>query len=450
MELAHVYHLYRRAAFGILPERARSLAALPKALVVKELLDASEKHTPLEMDLSAFEDFFSTNPNPKFRDFKKVLKENGDLKYDMNKAWLERLYDPFEELNERMTLFWANVFVCQDYVVPHALQFNNLLRKHALGNFKDFVVAVSKEPSMIKYLNTNKNKKDHPNENFARELMELFTLGVGNYSETDIKEAARAFTGYNYRLDGSFYIRERDHDPGEKEFMGWKANLDGDAIIAIISKQPACAEYICTKLYTYFVNEKPNIKHIDELVEVFYPDYEIRPVMEYLFASEWFYSDEHIGTKIKSPIDLLTSINKVVPFRFVKDKQHIYIQRITGQFLFYPPNVEGWKGGRDWINTNTLMVRLKLPSIFLGNGLVPREGFHFRDNGKSFGDRIKVQKKWSEFDKQYGKLPLTDLIDALCAAPLKEGTYRMLEQQEGLSKREFGLQLMSIPEFQLT
>lgn len=450
MELSHIYHLYRRAGFGIAPTQAQSLVSLTKDEVVNRLLNASNRSTRLEIDLSAFDEFFEEYPAPKFGEFKKVLQKNKHLKFDLNRAWLERLFDPEEELRERMTLFWSNVFVCKDYVVSHMQQFNNTLREHALGNFREFVVAVSKEPSMIKYLDTNKNKKDHPNENFARELMELFTLGVGNYTESDVKEAARAFTGYNYRLTGEFHFQSANHDFGEKDFLGWKADLSGDDVIAIICNQKACAKFICTKLYRYFVNEIPDNKRIDELIGVFYPAYDIRMVMEYMLKADWFYNEEHIGTKIKSPIDLLTSINKVVPFRFAEEKEHIFIQRITGQLLFNPPNVSGWKGGRDWINTNTLMIRLKLPSIFLGNGYVPGLERPLRAAGRTFGDRLRIQKKWAEFDDGYGSLSPHEMIEALCAVELEEGTLKLLRTEKNLNKRDFGIQLMSLPEFQLT
>jgi uncharacterized protein (DUF1800 family) len=427
-----------------------ALSSMPKARVVEQLFSASETITPLEIDLAAFDAFFEQRPQPPYREFKKIITENNHLKFKLNKAWLERLCNPSEELNERMTLFWANVFVCKDFVVPYVQQFNNTLRKNALGNFREFVKAISKEPAMIKYLNTNKNKKDHPNENFARELMELFTIGVGNYSETDIKEAARAFTGYGFRLNGSFYQNPVQHDDGTKEFMGRSGEFDGEDIINIICDEKACAQFICTKLYTYFVNEKADKERIDELVAIFYPAYEIRPLMAHLFMSDWFYADKNIGSKIKSPVDLLTSIYRIVPFRFKEDKEHLYIQRITGQVLFGPPNVAGWQGGRNWINTNTLMIRLKLPSVFLGDGFVPSTGIQFKTRGRSFGDRLKIEKNWQSFDQQYGRLSRSELINAVCSPELQEGSVRMLVADDHISQRDFGLQLMSLPEFQLT
>ena len=450
MKLSHVYHLYRRAGFGIKPEQAKALTAFSVEEVVDRLISSSEKFTPLEIDLSMFDAYFAQNPKPRFKDFKKILVKNKHLKFDINKAWLDRLFDPTEILNERLTLFWANVFVCKDYVVPNVQQFNNTLRRFALGNFRDFTMAVAREPAMIKYLDNNKNKKEHPNENFARELMELFTLGVGNYSEKDVKEAARAFTGYGYKLDGTFYLKRRDHDYGIKEFMGRQGAFNGDDIISIICEQPACARFICTKLYTYFVNEVPNNRHIEELEDIFYPSLEIRPVIEYMFKAAWFYSEENIGTKIKSPVDLLTSINNIVPYEFAGEKEHVYIQRVTGQLLFSPPNVAGWKGGRDWISTNTLLLRMKLPSVFLGDGFVPTSHLRRLAGGRSFGDKLRIKKSWKEYERAYSGLNNAELIEAICPGPLQPGTQRMLSRETGLSSRETALQLMSLPEFQLT
>jgi len=214
--------------------------------------------------------------------------------------------------------------------------FNNILRENALGNFGDFVKEVSKSASMIKYLNAKQNKKQRPNENFARELMELFTLGVGNYSENDIKESAKAFTGWNHKLNGDFILKTKQHDFGEKEFFGETGKFDGEDIINIILQQKQCSTFICEKIYSYFVSTDINAAHINEMVDVFYPNYDISKLMHHLFMSKWFYNDEFIGTKIKSPIELIVGINNTVPIKFKKDKQLVYLQKILGQQLLNP------------------------------------------------------------------------------------------------------------------
>ena len=171
-----------------------------------------------------------------------------------------------------MTLFWANHFVCGGKNILHMQKFNNTLRKHALGNFRDFVKAISKEGAMISYLNGNQNRKQKPNENFSRELLELFTLGVGNYSEKDIKEIARSFTGYNFDYKGHFLLRQRLHDYGRKTVFGKRGLFNGNNVIDIIVDQRQCAQFICEKIYRYFVNDSIVPSHVNEMVSVFYED----------------------------------------------------------------------------------------------------------------------------------------------------------------------------------
>lgn len=449
MEVAEIYHLYRRAGFGISPKDVAPLRPLSREEVVTKLLQASAAVSPLPLDLSEYHTFFANNPSPKYSNFKKVVRQNKDLQFDLNKAWFERICNPSEALNERMTLFWANVFVCKDNVVLYMYQFNELLRKHALGNFREFVSAVSKEPAMMRYLDTNHNKKDQPNENFARELLELFTLGVGNYSEADIKEAARAFTGYSFHLDGRFRLRKRQHDFGMKSFMGWNNTLHGDDIINIICKQRQCARYISEKLYRYFVNEKINETHVEALTDVFYKDYDIKAVLYYMFTADWFYEAVNMGNKIKSPLDLLSSMYRIVPFEFNGEKEAVYIQRITGQQLLQPPNVAGWEGGKSWIDTNTMLIRLKLPAILLGDGRVPMENNSWGIKRKPFGNRLQVMHDWERFEEVYGTMSSEEFVTAVLARPLTHGTRTLLQQQRS-SRKDFCLQLMSLPEFQLT
>ena len=451
MELQNIYHLYRRAAFGISPSEAEKLSSLTREEVVDGLLASSEEVTPLTIDLPDYDAFFKRNKSGRLKELRKIIRKNAPKHLDYNQAWLERLCDPAEALNERMTLFWINHFVCRDQVIYYAIQYYNLLRTNALGNFKDFVKQVTKAPSMMKYLNTNTNRKDHPNENFARELLELFTLGEGQYSEKDIKEAARAFTGYGSRLDGSFFLKQMQHDFGTKEFMGWTADLDGDDIVNIICSKRECAQFICRKLYTYFVNTKLNESHIEAMTEVFYKDYDIKNLMRHVLMSDWFYAEENVGTKIKSPVDLLTSVYRVVPYEFEKPRQQLFVQRLLGQSLMEPPNVAGWPGGRNWINTNTLMIRMKLPSIFLGRGIIPSDNLQYAYmEGRSFGDRLAIDKNWQYFDEEYGELDLEELTEAVCAGKLEKGTTKIFAEEPKYSQREVSLQLMSIPEFQLT
>jgi len=197
MNSKHIQHLYWRGAFGLNIQDFNKLHHKNKKQLVNSLFETSKNTTPLKVasfnDIKQYKDFRSLSVEQR----RKLQKENRNKIIDFNIAWVDRLFNPNEVLRERMTLFWANHFVCKAQNIFHIQQFNHILRKNALGNFGDFVKEVSKSASMIKYLNAKQNKKQSPNENFARELMELFTLGVGNYSEKDIKESAKAFTGWH-------------------------------------------------------------------------------------------------------------------------------------------------------------------------------------------------------------------------------------------------------------
>ena len=187
--------MFSRAGFGIKPKELHKLAILEKTEVAKLLLKESQTITDLKIDLSKFETVDIKNLQQDKALAIKLRQESIKKLRPYNIAWIDRLNNPKERLRERLTLFWANHFVCRDSNIIHVQKYNNTLRTHALGNFRAFTKAISKEAAMIKYLNTKQNKKAKPNENFARELMELFTLGIGNYSEADIKASARAFTG---------------------------------------------------------------------------------------------------------------------------------------------------------------------------------------------------------------------------------------------------------------
>jgi uncharacterized protein (DUF1800 family) len=310
---------------------------------------------------------------------------------------------------------------------------------------------------MLKYLNAKQNKKQSPNENFARELMELFTLGVSNYSENDIKEAARAFTGWNHQFNGDFILKRNQHDFGEKTFFGKTGNFNGEDIIDLILEQKQCAQFICEKIYSYFVSTNLNPKHINELVNVFYPSYDISSVMKHIFMSKWFYNDEFIGTKIKSPIDLLAGINNTIPIKFLQNKQLIYLQKILGQQLLNPINLAGWEGGQAWIDTNTLMLRLKLPSILLNNAVISLAGTsEFEDtyeqylkNRKSKKSYIKIEANWSEFDQNFSNLNAQQMQTMLLTGNLSENAKALLTEISFENNKDYCLQLMSLPEYQL-
>jgi uncharacterized protein (DUF1800 family) len=462
MKQIHLQHLYWRASFGIDINQVTNLTFKSRSKIVSELFLQSDTYKPLQLDLSEFSATkFKSHKELKEKfteaEIQKLRNRQQQKVKSLNYAWLGRLSEPNALLREKMTLFWANVFVCRDNDIFFNQRYNNVLREHSLSNFRTFVKAIAKEPSMSKYLNNKQNVKRRPNENFARELMELFTLGVGNYTEQDIKEAARALTGWSFKRNGDFYVREKQHDFGEKTFFGKTGNFDGDDIIDILLEQKQCARFICTKIYSYFINPEIDEKRLEEITDVFYKDYSISNLMKYIFESKWFYDDKNIGVKIKSPVELLIGIQKVVPVTFNKKSQLQYLQRMMGQTLLYPDNVAGWKGGKSWIDSNTLMFRMKLASLILNNAVINlEEKGAFEDSFEMYYKRaknsskfIKTTKNWEVFDAKYKLFNPKESTNLLILSKLDKDTETFLESLEIKSNRNFCVQLMSIPEYQL-
>ena len=462
MKQKHIQHLFWRASFGIDYNELKKLENQSISKVVKELFKDSKNVNPLEVNLNGLLDVkLKSNKELKeiysAAELQKLRNKSRKKVRELNYAWVDRLSENKSVLREKMTLFWANVFVCRDNDIFFIQQYNNVLRQHALGDFRAFVKAIAMEPSMSKYLNNRQNVKRKPNENFARELMELFTLGIGNYTEQDIKESARAFTGWSFKRNGAFFLRKKHHDYNQKTFFGKTGNFNGDEIIDIILDQKQCARFICTKIYQYFVNPRINKNRLEEITTVFYKDYNISNVMQYIFTSKWFYDDENIGVKIKSPIELLVGINKTVPVKFNKKRQLNYLQKMMGQQLLYPENVAGWKGGKSWIDSNTLMFRMKLASLILNNAIINlEEKGDFEDTFEMYYKKakkrnrfIKTTKNWEYFDAIYSNISSKELTETIVVSKLDKDTENFLNNLDITSNRDFCVQLMSIPEYQL-
>ena len=279
------------------------------------------------------------------------------------RAWWvgEMLVTP-TPLTERMTLFWHNHFVSsQQKVKLSELMYrqNMTLRANALGNFGDLLHAMARDPAMVIYLDSAQNRKGTPNENFARELMELFTLGEGQYSERDIKESARAFTGWSLDRDsGEFMFRRGIHDYGMKTVLGRTGNLDGDQVLDLLLAQPATAEFITAKLWREFISPDPDPAEVRRIAKRFRDTrYDIKAAVYGLITSDAFYSPENRGVLVKSPVDLVVGTLKQFELHPAETLPFAVAAAGMGQNLFSPPNVKGWPGQETWINTTTLLAR---------------------------------------------------------------------------------------------
>jgi len=306
--------------------------------------------------------------------------------------WLRRLIETPRPLEEKMTLFWHGHFATGYRAIEdsyHMFLQNQLFRSKAVGSFRELVHGIVHDPAMLRYLNNNQNRRQKPNENLARELMELFTLGEGNaYTEHDIKEGARALTGYTYD-DDEFVFRPRVHDSAEKTILGRTGNWDGDAFVEIILRQRFVSEYICLKLYRFFVNDLPDgpgktaTDFLKKLSRKFRDgEYQLKPVLRTVFMSQHFYDEANVTAQIKSPTQLIVQTVRSLrtPSRSLRGL--LSAADLMGQNLGYPPSVKGWDGGRVWINTSTLFVRQNLV-IYLLTGRRP-DSYPWEADGSSY------------------------------------------------------------------
>jgi len=345
--------------------------------------------------------------------------------------WANRMLTSPQPLREKMALFWHGHFASNEAKVRDyrkLLGQLELFQKHGMGNFRDLTVAVAQDPAMLSFLDAGVNVKGASNENFAREIMEIFTMGVGHYTETDIREAARAFTGWNY-VDLKFVVNEDQHDDGEKTFLGHTGRLDGVDVIDIIMQQPATADYIAGKIYRYFVREDLSPDLQKKLGAILRQNkYEISPLLETIFLSRDFYSPASVGTQIKSPVQLAVSTYKKLGQRSIPGVPDFNLATSAlGQQLFSPPTVAGWAGGQSWITPGLLLERGNLardilfpdisflpPDRYTGGGEVRRVAERVRqgmdittatmDDTKS-GDRAESNKnadRDEEFNTRYG------------------------------------------------
>lgn len=278
--------------------------------------------------------------------------------------WLHRILHAPQPLVEKLTLFWHGHFATGAEKVKDnelMVQQNKLLREHALGDFRKMVHAVSKDPAMLLYLDSATNRKTHPNENYARELMELFCLGEGNYTEQDVQQLARCFTGWEIRRK-SFRFNPYQHDQGSKELFGQPAIQTGEQAIDLVLAHRSMPTFIAGKLVRFFVCDEPNPSEefLEPLADVFRKaDYTIEPLVRTILSSKLMLSDWSIGKKVRSPVDFVAEWMRNLQMTTNLDRLSKGLENI-GQALFNPPNVKGWDGGRAWINSSTLIGRSNL------------------------------------------------------------------------------------------
>lgn len=464
-----IKHLYNRAGFGLSVNDWQTKSDWKKSLDV--LFKSPSNYHSLQTislaEVEATKAKMRTMRKEDVKDLKKFLKQNVS---ELNNLWLQEMIDGEAQLQEKMALFWHGHFACRSLNPYFDQQYLDIIRKNSLGNFSVLLNEISKTPAMLQFLNNQQNKKDHPNENFARELMELFTIGRGNYTEQDVKEAARAFTGYGFDKTGEFKFRIQQHDFGTKIFLGKSGSFTGDDILQIILKKNECAYFITKKIYRFFVNDNPDETIVKQLAKHFYEsNYDIKGLLKEIFSSDWFYDEMNIAAKIKSPIELLVGLSRIIPIDFENEQSPLFIQRSLGQVLLNPPNVAGWPGGRNWIDSSSLLFRMRLPQViyydeeldFSPKEDMPEQGMMRLKMTDEFIKRF-VQKKlaakpdWMKALQYFSSSAniMDDIVKMLLAKPCAASARKCIQNNRDTSSKESEIksvmiEVMSLPDYQL-
>jgi uncharacterized protein (DUF1800 family) len=358
-------HLLARTGFGPTDAEIRSYAVLTREQGVDLVL--RDVHTEAVTAPPAFVSETTPLRYPRAdtvtpeerRAFQQELIRQG---LALRAWWMHEMLVTPSPITERMTLVWHNHFVSSQQKVRFTrlmYQQNATLRAHALGSFAQLLHAASKDPAMLIYLDTAQSRKGQPNENFAREVMELFTLGEGQYGEGDVKEAARAFTGWSLDRDtGRYLFRRGIHDYGVKTVLGKSGRFDGDDVLDIILERPQTAEFITAKLWREFVSAAPDSREVQRIAKAFRErNYEIKVALRQLLLTDAFWDPANRGTMVKSPVELVVGTLRQLDVAPGGAMPFVVVAAGMGQNLFSPPNVKGWPGGEHWINSNSLLAR---------------------------------------------------------------------------------------------
>jgi uncharacterized protein (DUF1800 family) len=479
-------HLLWRAGFGVNAETIHSITSVSHNSLYRVLETASlEKPSYFDVvndavkglvtgfqQVASMQQMQEPDDQDKRREFRKASAQNIR---DLNTTWLGEMVTADAQLREKMALFWHGHFACRNLNIFYQQLLLDEIRNNALGNFGDLLRGVSKSAAMLNFLNNQQNQKQHPNENFAREVMELFTMGRGNYTERDVKEAARAFTGWASNFRGEFIFRPFVHDDDEKIYLNKRGNFNGDDILNIILEQPQTATFITKKIYRYFVNDEVDEEILQELASSFYnSNYNIQSLMQNIFMSDWFYDEKNIGNRIKSPVELIVGIRRMLPMQLENDKVQLLFESALGQLLFYPPNVAGWPGGTAWIDSSTLMLRMRLPQLIKDDDTIyvtpkPNDDVQMGMNDNNDintiktgignnGFKIEARVDWDSYINQFSNVAEHNLYKVIESVVLQAGkkdvTQQVIESNiASNSKQDYiknvTIALMSTPEYQL-
>ncbi len=458
-------HLLVRTGFGATAPEIAAFAPLGREEAVDRILEATRTSATLAPPAFVDEPYFPFYKVQQLSPEERMAEQrrNVERAFELREWWFREMLATPSPLTERMTLFWHNHFATSQQKVRSVqlvYRHNVLLRAHALGRFGELLHAVSKDPAMLIYLDNAGSRRQAPNENFAREVMELFTLGEGHYTERDIKEAARAFTGWSLDRDtGEFLQRPFFHDGGTKTVLGRTGRFGGDEVLDILLARPETAAFVTRKLWREFVSPVPDEREVARLAGVFRESgYAVKPLLRAMLLSEAFWAPQARGALIKSPVDLVVGTLHTFGMRPMSLRTSVTASALLGQNLFSPPNVKGWPGGEAWINSATLLGRKQLVDrIFRGSDAMPEAGAMaaMTDDREATPEaRLRRQMarglasyafEWGRFEKDLGTANGRDerLVQLVLALP------PVTPPPEGAEGAELVRQLTADPAYQL-
>ncbi len=457
-----IQHFYLRTGFGETPAMIATRSLWPQQKMIDRLFNDSKNPEPITILPNPTK---NNNEIVSFRTLKMVLKSRKKTK-EVSLGWTKQMANSNAQLREKMTLFWHNHFATKLPFAYLMQEQNNTIRMHALGSFRELLNAIATDPAMIMFLSNQQNRKRKPNENFAREVMELFTLGEGNYTETDIKEAARAFTGWQVNRLGEFEVNQKHHDNSSKKIFGKTGNFGGKDVIDMLLSNKQTAAYISRKLYRFLVNHKENEIFIHKMADIFYnSDYNIEKLLRFVFNSSEFMKGEHVGTRIASPVELIVRYLRVFKLKFKKDRIILQGQRTLGQIPLFPPTVAGWSEQREWIDSSSLLYRMRLPFVVFGDSEISGKTKNELNLTEGTTSNRNPKEKWMQAESDWTDVTsacqnhevesiLSWVLSSFIQTPIssidKAELLRFADSRSPeTSIKSLTMHVMALPEFQL-
>ena len=475
-------HLVNRAGFGASPADIEKLvapgvdAAVSHFVDYEKIPDDTTDPAWAKPDPERAERFMTARRAGE-EERRRLLREEQQRQrqrmVELRGWWFERMASGPRPLQEKMVLFWHGHFATSVEKVREAYLMwrqNDLFRRQATGNWRQILIEVAKDPAMLLWLDQAQSRREHPNENFAREVMELFALGEGHYTEKDITEAARALTGWSYDRPGQRFVeRPFQHDKGSKTIFGKTGNFNGEDFIGMIVEQPQAARFITAKIWKFFAGQEPADDLVTALAATFRKaGNNFKPVLSAIFRSEEFYATDIIRNQVKSPVQWLVGSARMLERDLPPPLVCFGLTRNLGQDLFAPPNVKGWEGGLSWITTNNLLARYNEAATLVQGDVSTLAGTIVANNPdvNRMVDRrmrnvrvgsVDVKKLFTEKERSDLETLIPALEKRLLQARLKPKQEKVLrdflDSRKDLSEEDIltAVRLvMSTPEYQLT